>query len=480
MADLETTSIASSTPTAKGKRLVFCFDGTWNKLNANTPTNVVLAAASIERQTRDGTVQLIHYDEGVGTGVREKYSGGIFGAGLDVNLREAYRFLLFNYDPGDEIFVFGFSRGAFTARTFVGLLRHIGPLRRLHADRIDAAITLYRNRLNATPHSIEALRRFRADYADGVCVSADDDVWRCANVEGYVAGQAPQLKVRFLGIWDTVAAMGVPDVFPGSRWLNRKHHYHDMAIDGIVEHARHAVAIDERRATFPATLLQGLDALNAARGFAADADDAPYQERWFPGVHGSVGGGGDIRGLSDAALIWVLQGATRAGLKLDSVKGTRIHGCKPDPTAPLLNITGGKRGIMDLLEADRRGPHHAWQVHKSAQRRWQAAPDTNGKRYRPKTLALVAAELDALPADNFVAPTELMDTIIVQQGDTLSKIARRVYGKASLYLQIYEANRDRIDDPDIVFPGQELRIPPRPDAPPLSAPQPTKQEAGQA
>lgn len=459
MADVEQGEVTSKAIKPRFKRLVFCFDGTWNKLAADTPTNVVLTAASIERLTAGGITQVVHYDEGVGTGVREKYTGGIFGAGLDVNLREAYRFLLFNYDPGDEIFVFGFSRGAFTARTFVGLLRHVGPLRRLHVDRIDEAIELYRNRLSAGASGATKLRQFRAAYADGVCVSGDDDVWRCDNIAGYQQGSAPLITVKYLGVWDTVAAMGVPDVLPGSRWFNRKHHYHDMLIDSFVENVRHAVAIDERRATFPATLADGLDTLNKARGYAADDPAAPYQERWFPGVHGSVGGGGDIRGLSDAALIWVLEGAKHAGLKLDTARGTRIHGCKPDPIAPLLNIKNGKAGIMDMLKSDRLGPSHAWQVHPSAQRRWHSVVVPNAKPYRPAALRNAASELNALAIDAFVPPAAILQIEIVQQNDTLGRISKRVYGKASHYLAIFGANRDVLDDPDIIFPGQQLRIP---------------------
>lgn len=102
------------------KRLIFCFDGTWNKLEPGRATNVVLTAASIERIGRDGSPQIIHYDEGVGTGDLDQFRGGMFGTGLIDNVREAYRFLIFNYDPGDEIYVFGFSRGAYSAPTFVG------------------------------------------------------------------------------------------------------------------------------------------------------------------------------------------------------------------------------------------------------------------------------------------------------------------------------------------------------------------------
>ena len=449
------------------KRIIFCFDGTWNALNADTPTNVVLTAASVEREARDGCIQIIHYDEGVGTGRLEKMSGGVFGAGLIDNVREAYRFLIFNYDPGDEIFVFGFSRGAFSARTFIGLVRHVGPLSRLHAARIDEALGLYEQRLKGAEVDGEKMRRFRADYAAAVCIGDDDDSWRCRNVPGYAPGTAPTLKIRYLGVWDTVCALGVPAKLPLSGVLNRKHDFHDASLSGFVESARHAVAIDERRSTFPATLCGDLKALNEAQGKAPDASDAPYQERWFPGVHGSVGGGGDIRGLSDGALDWVLKGAKLAGLKLDATRGSRIHGFKPDPYAPLVNRTRPETGLLDKFSSDRPGPEHLWQLSTAAIWRWKKDPS-----YRPGTLSKVAAVLDAyeLPA---AAAAATIATHVVEAGESLSKIARRFYGSGALWKEILAANRDHIDDPDEIFIGQELRIPePSTAAPPAPSPAP--------
>lgn len=104
------------------KRLVFCFDGSWNQIDAPHPTNVLFTAQSVLPMAPDGTAQLIYYDEGVGTEKGEKLRGGMFGKGLEKNLNDAYRFLIFNHTPGDEIYVFGFSRGAFTARSFAGLI----------------------------------------------------------------------------------------------------------------------------------------------------------------------------------------------------------------------------------------------------------------------------------------------------------------------------------------------------------------------
>ena len=447
------------------KRIVFCFDGTWNKLAVDTPTNVVLTAASVEREARDGTVQIMHYDEGVGTGRLDKLTGGVFGAGLVSNVREAYRFLIFNYDPGDEIYVFGFSRGAFSARTFIGFVRHVGPLSRLHVARIDEALQLYEQRLAGAGGASEKMRRFRSDYAAAVCIGDEDDAWRCENVPGYTRGKAPPLRVRYLGIWDTVEALGVPGMLWISRFTNRGNAFHDPSITDFVDSVRHAVAIDERRSTFPATLCGDLSALNAAKGKAPDAPDAPYQEKWFPGVHGSVGGGGDIRGLSDGALDWVLKGAKLAGLKLDVAQGSRIQAFKPDPLAPLVNTTRHKAGLLDRLSSDRPGPSDVWQVSTAAIRRWKADGSAlpEGKAYRPKTLAKVAATLDELTLPGPVADST-MTTHRVEAGETLGGIARKVYGKAALWPDIFDANRDQIDDPDEIFVGQMLRIPHPPPA----------------
>ena len=443
------------------KRLIFCFDGTWNTLNEYTPTNVVLTAASIQRTASDGKTQIIHYDEGVGTGETEHLTGGMFGAGLVEHVRQAYRFLIFNYDAGDEIYVFGFSRGAFSARSFIGFLRHVGPLRRLHAGRIDQALELYRHRLDQKDGAEEELKQFRSDYSSDVCIGQSDDKWRCANVPTYTAGAAPVMSIRYLGVWDTVSALGVPENLPFSMELNREHRFHDASLDDFVENARHAVALDERRSLFPSVPLGVVTELNCARGHDESAADAPYQERWFPGVHGSVGGGGDVRGLSDDALAWILKGAKLAGLHLDTARGTRIDGFHPDLLAPLENVQHPSWSPTKLVNKDRVGPDHVWQMSTSAVRRWQSAASalSDGKLYRPKSLANVQTQLTALPTWSFVPPADLIEEVVVKSGDTLSAYALQYYGDAKKYPLIYEANKDVLEDADDLFAGQLIRIP---------------------
>jgi uncharacterized protein (DUF2235 family) len=442
------------------KRLVFCFDGTWNKLSADTPTNVVITAASIERVTRDGTTQIIHYDEGVGTGYLDHLSGGMFGVGLVEIIRRAYSFLIFNYDPGDEIFVFGFSRGAFTARSFVGFIRDVGPLSRVYAEKIDDALGLYERRLKGEDDASDAMRQFRADYSGAVCTVDGDDAFRCQKVDGYQTGQAPAMRVRYLGVWDTVGALGIPANLPGSSWLNQNEHYHDVALTEFVESGRHAIAIDERRALFPVTTWGDLTAINATKGKTPDAIDAPYQEKWFPGVHGSVGGGGDIRGLSDGTLAWILKGATLAGLRLDIAHGSRIYGFKPDPLAPLNNVEHPEFSATQIVHTDRMGPEYVWQLGAATIRRWKAQADELPEKrlYRPKTLGAVKAALDAYPLPQ-TESGDLIEMHMVAAGDLLSALAKHFYGDAEQWPRIFAANRDQLDDPDELFVGQTLRIP---------------------
>jgi len=153
------------------KRLVICFDGTWNRLDAPHPTNVLFTAESVLPVASDGTVQVVYYDEGVGTNEGDSLTGGIFGAGLLRNLSDAYRFIIFNYAPGDEIHVFGFSRGAYTARSLAGLLATSGLVSRRHAGRANEAIAHYRlAAATRQPMSRRPLRTFairRTDTSSG-------------------------------------------------------------------------------------------------------------------------------------------------------------------------------------------------------------------------------------------------------------------------------------------------------------------------
>lgn len=464
------------------KRLVFCFDGSWNRLSAPNPTNVVITAQSVTPVTRDGTRQIIHYDPGVGTGVADKWQGGLFGEGLIDKIVDGFTFLVFNYEPGDEIFVFGFSRGAFTARAFVGMVRQVGILQRKHATRIGDAVELYNQHKPGEGHNLEPLLRFRAELSAQLCIDEEEDAWRVKNVPGYRTGAAAVLRIKYVGVWDTVAAIGVPTDFFFAKHANKDEQYFDSDLSPLVVSARHAGAIDEDRTTFAPTLWPNFQDLNASLGYAPAAADAPYQQKWFPGHHGSVGGGGDIRGLSDGALVWVLDGAERMGLQVDRDPESPLFSVKPDDLAALENMmpapptVQGKAEALLMRRAPRaHGPTRMEEVSESALRRWRESAEhlPEGRPYRPKPLDAIAGLIDAGQGaapprpEQHTAP-ELPKPMPgalykVVYGDQLRRIAEVAYGHADCAAAIMSEN-PTIDDANRIFIGQIIYLPPTDDA----------------
>jgi uncharacterized protein (DUF2235 family) len=370
------------------KRIVIACDGTWNRLDAARQTNVAKLAEAVLPVAPDGVPQVVCHLDGVGSGrgtgrlarALDRTLGGALGLGLEATLLEAYRFLVFAYAPGDDVQLYGFSRGAYTARSLAGLIRTCGILERAHAEAIPAALALYRARDAAAGPDGAAARAFRARHAAHLVTGPGEAAWRAA--AGLPAGRP--LGVGYLGVWDTVGALGVPAHLWLAARLNRGLGFHDTALSPIVAAARHAVAIDERRRSFPPTLWDNLEALNAAAAGEA------YAQRWFPGDHGSVGGGGRASALSNDALLWVAEGGAAAGLALDPAALAEWARGR-DWRGPLeARRPGLLRRLMLLDAADRAGPAAAGELAAAAVRRWRGDPG-----YRPAALARVAAMLDA-------------------------------------------------------------------------------------
>ena len=462
------------------KRLAFCFDGTWNTLDRPNPTNVVILAQSITPVTADGTTQIIHYDPGVGTGKSDHLMGGVFGEGLIDKLIDAYTFLVFNHEPGDELFVFGFSRGAFTARAFVGFVRKLGILKRRHAAHIVDAVKLYQAQKSGDPHNTPELLQFRWKYSPEVCIDTDEDAWRVQHCAPYKTGDATIARIKYLGVWDTVAALGVPSDVLFAKWANKGEQYFDSELTSFVTSGRHAVSIDESRVAFEPTLWPNFAALNEVLKAHPYAADAPYQQQWWPGDHGSVGGGGDVRGLSDGALQWVLDGALARGLEVDLDEASPLYKLRPNPLAALSNMQPHDPSVMDRLAGALMthrprapGPQHVEEVSGAARLRWQASTDQLPEKaaYRPHTLTAVASALDALTAgeklvtDHPTAPPaegerpEPNTMYQVRYGDGLRKIALLAYGHADREDIILKAN-PLITNADRIYVGDFLFLPP--------------------
>jgi uncharacterized protein (DUF2235 family) len=255
------------------KRLVVCCDGTWNDADSGAGyTNVSrLAWAITPTDTRDGTdiAQIVFYQSGVGSegDILGRIKGGGLGLGLAHNVRDAYTFACNNYSAGDEIFLFGFSRGAYTARSIAGLIGYAGLILKHDLDRFFELWEGYRS--FKKPGQEDPRPKFKGRHEDMV--------------------------IRCIGVWDTVGSVGIP----GNIDFVFKDYYgfHDTDLGERVEFAFHALALDEQRKDFAPTLWHQKP--------EGKARNQVLKQVWFAGAHSDVGGGYPEHGLSDIALAWM-------------------------------------------------------------------------------------------------------------------------------------------------------------------------------
>jgi uncharacterized protein (DUF2235 family) len=270
------------------KRIVICFDGTWSKpadealaADQRVETNVCRFYESVRDRDKNGIQQVKWYDEGVGTKWYDRYIGGAIGAGLEINIIQGYDYLANHYEDGDEVYVLGFSRGAYTARSLVGMIRNCGLIYPKHlALRVAMAYGIYRT---------------RDDGADSMTAKLFRQAFSRA------------IKIKFMGVWDTAGALGIPlDVLSDAKM--KFYEFHDTKLCSLVENACQAIAIDEHRRDYDVCLW--------------NPDTAPAQvleQRWFMGAHCDVGGGYEDRRLSDLTLRWMQDKAVALGLAVDPV-----------------------------------------------------------------------------------------------------------------------------------------------------------------
>lgn len=295
------------------KRIIVCCDGTWNKPGNKDRGQVV--KTNVQKLYESVTAgeswqqQVKFYGQGVGTAysLKDHFLGGGTGLGIDANIQDAYKFIMWNYSPGDHIYLFGFSRGAYTVRSLAGLIRNCGIMKPDFLDIISEAYHLYRDRTDLTHPDSDLMKAFKKSY-----------------------GTEKESNVYFMGVWDTVGSLGIP--IRWFDWLNKKYNFHDVKLSSSVKYAYHALAIDERRKIFEPSLWEiSADAMNAS-------DPQICQQVWFPGVHSNVGGGYLDCGLSDITLHWMIDKANATGLEFDK---TYVAGLKVDSCGELRNsITG--------------------------------------------------------------------------------------------------------------------------------------------
>ena len=265
--------------------IVICADGTWNRpeedLEKDFPTNVLKLARAI-KPSDNGLKQHVFYDWGLGS-YHNKLSAGITGSGIHKNILDGYRYIVQNYAPDDRIYLFGFSRGAYTVRALSGLINNCGIVKRPDAGLIAAAWKIYKSPLPKNhPNGAES-KLFRANHSH------------------------LRNNVHFIGVWDTVGALGIPFSLMG---LFESHdEFYDTKMGPNVAFARHALAIDEQREDFKPTIWTPRPGVD-------------LKQVWFAGVHSDIGGSyppdpqTGIR-ASDTALAWMLDEAANAGLDIE-------------------------------------------------------------------------------------------------------------------------------------------------------------------
>lgn len=309
------------------KNIVVCCDGTGDSFGPHK-TNVI---HTVEKTIHDSR-QVVCYDPGVGTfnflgKTRENrlalLLGKAFGYGIRKNITDAYRFLMHHYQPGDAVYLFGFSRGAFTTRALAGFLHKCGLLPEGADNLIPIASNLYHGRHNA---------QLAAEFKSTFCRAC---------------------KPRFVGVWDTVASLGY---FLGKKFNNCNLNYD-------VQSGCHAIAIDEQRRKFQVSLWNEKN----------KPAEQHIEQVWFAGVHSDIGGWYQQRGLSDITLLWMLKKAEKQGLLLvDDWKAS----LNPQPLGELHH---SRVGLWRLWRPIKRSIPNGARIHESVLTRMQ-----NDSSYQPQ------------------------------------------------------------------------------------------------
>jgi uncharacterized protein (DUF2235 family) len=325
--------------------IVICADGTWNRpeedIEKDFPTNILKIARSIKPK-QASLKQHVFYDWGLGS-YHSHVSAGATGRGIHKNILDGYRYIVQNFAVGDDIYLFGFSRGAYTVRALCGLINNCGIVKRPDARLINEAWKIYKSPASKNHPDGEDAVQFRTDHAH------------------------TKNNVHFVGVFDTVGALGIPISLMGM--FEGDDEFYDTKMGSNVAIARHALAIDEKREDFEPTIWSpraGVD----------------LKQVWFAGVHSDIGGSypPDKGGfnIADVSLKWMLDEAKTAGLKLEP----HIHE----------NLTDGSKGRLHesrkKLYRFKRPLHRAisidnipTRVHPSVKSRYEAED-----KYRPKQL----------------------------------------------------------------------------------------------
>ena len=273
------------------KNIVVLCDGTGQIGGEGYNTNIYKLFNILEDRTKE---QVVYYEPGLGTTWR-KITGNIFGVGMSKNIIKCYRFIFDNYEAGDKIYLFGFSRGAAMVRSLTYFIHHFGILPQSRPELIDEAYNIYKS-IEDKGHaeaSTDALNQINLRAAE--FVEKHHNMWT---------------KIEFIGCFDTVAALGISQFSILDNIIDKffKHKFQNFSLSDSVIRAYHALAIDDERKTFHPVLW----------GSAPEENQEGVKRRatqvWFCGMHTDVGGGYPEQTLSNIPLLWMIEKAAKYGV----------------------------------------------------------------------------------------------------------------------------------------------------------------------
>lgn len=376
------------------KRLVVLLDGTWNDQLDNT--NVWRMKVMLGPRCKDGAEQRVYYDTGVGTRWYDRFRGGAFGQGLYENVQQAYQWLMENYDENDpdndddndEVFLFGFSRGAYTARSLGGMITKCGLLKAGAPLSLSQVYRLYQ--LGPKLRPLYHLQYLARNGLNGEPPFNAE--------EKLLVQYSTRIQIKMIGVWDTVGALGIPiGLFTGIN--KRDYGFLHTRLSNIFAHCYQALAVDEHRREYDATLWTRFTPRNPPPApVSPPSQSGPkrpkqvVEQRWFPGAHSNVGGGYPNDPLAQLSLQWMQNAAIDAGLQFRAM--VQLNG--DEHTAP---VTDSYRDFLKGAYRFLRSPLYraisraAWDVENgrvetvnetidpSVVRKWR-----DDAKYRPENL----------------------------------------------------------------------------------------------
>jgi uncharacterized protein (DUF2235 family) len=336
------------------RNIIICCDGTGNEISENI-SNVLKLYRCLRKTEKTSPRQLVFYDPGVGTlerpdpwhKLKQDFNailGLATGYGLDDNVLAAYAFLVHNYQTGDQIYLFGFSRGAYTVRVLAGLIHKVGLITPEQVNLAGSGLIAYKQFSSDEAPALRAKIKSAIDVAaaeDAAPQTAFDNAAQFARI---TSSRWP--TIRFVGVWDTVASVIVPR--PDRFYWPSLEELAFTLVNPSVQTFRQAISMDERRCMFRLKKWDDPQTFKHNRFNDAHAEPQDILQVWFAGVHADIGGGYPEKesGLSKYPLLWMIDEATKCGLTVNQATVNQLAGGVQRKGSPYSYVVPDVRGDL--------------------------------------------------------------------------------------------------------------------------------------